>query len=117
MTDFTTRRHERFRSANLIHYTILDETGVATAQGMGKTLDVSLGGILIETSEALDPGAAVSIGIGLKDALAQVQGVIAHTAPETDGKFKVGVRFGDLEPGSVSILEQFISAFLEQAGK
>ena len=80
MTTFTQRRHERFPSVNLIHYTLYDETGIAAGQGMGKTLDVSLGGILIETSEPLVAGAAVTVGMGLKDALAQVQGLIAHTA-------------------------------------
>ena len=42
------RKHPRFDSGNLLSYVCLDNQNKIVQQGMGKTIDVSEGGILLE---------------------------------------------------------------------
>ena len=49
------RKNQRIDSHNLLTYSCLDKNGAVITQGMGRTLDVSEGGILLETQAKLDP--------------------------------------------------------------
>ena len=115
MTD-ERRKHSRVDSLNLLSYVCRDDQGRVVTQGMGRTLNVNESGILLETHTRVDPECPLSLAIGLKDDLVDVEGKVIHSRERRDGKFETGIAFVDLEPDTLLVLKQFIEAFSAAGG-
>ena len=110
MTSADKRRHIRVDSLNLSHITVTEE-GMVIYQGMGRTLNVSESGILLETKSQIPPGDELLISIGFEDELLELKG---HTvfAKETDpGMQETGIEFEDVDETVLPKLRAFIQAF------
>ena len=88
MTTKERRHHPRISALNLISYNCIDETEQIVAQGMGRTLNVSEGGILLETHIQIDPKHTLSLTIGLEEDLVDIKGEVAHSKPGKDDNFE-----------------------------
>jgi len=66
MTIDSKRKDPRIPSSNLIAYVVKDQNDQGIMQGMGRTLDVSEGGILLETHVPLDPQHVVTLTIAIR---------------------------------------------------
>ncbi len=108
------RLHFRIDSLSLLSYVGRDENGVVVEQGMGRTLNVNEGGILLETNAPIDPQYVVVLTIGLEDDLIEVNGKVVHQSVDENGKFKTGIRFMKTEADTLRILREFIKAFEKQ---
>lgn len=108
------RHYPRINALNLISYTCIDETENVVAQGMGRTLNVSEDGILLETHVSIDPKCTVELAIGLEDELINIKGNIIHSAPGKDEKFEAGIEFVDTDDAATKILKKYIKIFSEQ---
>jgi hypothetical protein len=108
------RKHERYDSLNLISYVVADEDGAEIAQGMGRTLNVSQSGILLETHVALAIDGSISISIGLAEQMVDIKGHVVFCHPGGEGKFETGIEFEKLDDASREILNQYIKAFQTQ---
>lgn len=106
------RRSPRVDSPNLLTYVCLDEKDNEVLQGMGRTLNVSEGGILLETHVPIDPRYSLLLTIAMEDDLMYFKGRIAHTRKREDGKFESGVAFIDLDEEKCEFLRQYITIFL-----
>ena len=71
------RTDQKVESSNLLSYICLDEKNHGMMQGMGRTLNVSDGGILIETHVPIDLHHIVSMSMALEDDLMDFKGKIA----------------------------------------
>jgi hypothetical protein len=112
------RRHPRINSLNLVSYTCLDRDNRAVKQAMGRTLDVTEGGILLETHVPLEMRCVVSLTIGVEDDMVDVQGRVVHCRRNEGGRFKSGIQFTGMDKSSLRILKKFIAAFKkEQSGQ
>jgi c-di-GMP-binding flagellar brake protein YcgR len=105
------RKEPRISSSNLIFYVSLDENGQAITQGMGRALNVSEGGILLETHGPIDPHYMVSITIAMEDELMDFKGRIAHSAKRGDGRFTTGVEFIEMNEEKRRHLGQYVILF------
>ena len=108
------RHHPRIRALNLISYSCIDETDKVVAQGMGRTLNVSEDGILLETHVAIDPKYSIALAIGLEDELINIKGSIIHSGSGKDEKFEAGIEFIETDDSTIDILKKYIQAFTEQ---
>lgn len=113
MTD-EKRKNARIGSHNLLHYTCLDEDNVEVQQGMGRTLDISEGGIRMETHVPVDPAHMVSFTMAMEDDMMEIRGKVTHSEEREDGKFETGIRFTDLVGTELQFLKQFIVLFKGQ---
>jgi hypothetical protein len=111
------RRTPRVDSPNLLTYVCLDERNSMVSQGMGRTLNVSEGGILLETHVPLDPQHLILLDIALDDDLMQFRGRIAHTRKREDGRIESGVAFVDLDEKKTQFLRQYVAVFLAGEGR
>lgn len=104
------RKHARVSSLNL-SYVCLDENDQIIKQGMGRTLNVSESGILLETHFPIDIKHIVSLTLGLEEDLVDIKGRPVHTRLNDKGKHEVGIEF--LQPGKKArkTLKKFIDAF------
>ncbi len=104
------RQYNRVYSMNLINYTCLDEKGEAISRGMGRTLDVSNNGILLETHVQLPENEKISLSIGLKDELIDIVGKVAYSQEGKEGKFHAGIEFEEADDVAMETLDAYILA-------
>ena len=102
------RRHPRFESLNLISYVSRDEDSIVLGHGMGRTLNICEGGILLETPEPLHPRNVVILSIGLKEEIAEITGRVVYSMTCPEGTIKSGVSFLDIDPASLHVLRQYV---------
>ena len=107
------RKHPRFESFNLLSYVCLDENNHALDQGMGRTLNVSEGGILLETPNPIDPKHTLVLTIGLKDDMVDIKGKVAHSKTGEDGKVRTGIQFIEMNEATFGTLKRYIIAFVK----
>jgi hypothetical protein len=108
------RKDPRIPSSNLISYVVRDQNDQEIMQGMGRTLNVSEGGILLETYVPLDPHYGVSITIALEDELIEFKGRIAHSTKRKDGGFTSGITFTEMNEDNRRYLGQYVILFKGQ---
>ncbi len=110
------RNYNRIETLNL-SYIAVDENNCIIKQGIGRTLNVSQSGILLETSFFIELNSKISLSIGLEDDLVEFAGTVIHTKKEADGKFGTGIKFNNIDKISLQILKIFIKFFNEQKNK
>jgi len=80
-----------------VDYIVLGEDGTHLSRGMGRTRNVSEGGLLLETHRPLEDGQTVLITLGLKDDLVEIRGRIIHQEPPAsfseETRYCAGVKF------------------------
>ena len=108
MTSDNKRKHERIQSLNL-SYICLDEDKNIIKQGMGRTLNISESGILLETHFPIEPEHTVQLTISLEENLLDIKGKPVHVRSIDGGKYQIGIEFIDLKPDAADILKEFIS--------
>jgi len=104
----------RIESSNLLSYVCLDENNHEMMQGMGRTLNVSEGGILLETHVPIDPHHIVSLTIALENDLMDLKGKIAYSRKQEDGKFESGIEFMEMDEEKRRFIRQYILIFRGQ---
>lgn len=101
------RKVKRIDSQNLLAYSCLDGKGEIVTQGMGRTLDVSEGGILLETINPLDSQNSISLTIGMEEDVMDFVGRIAYARKKENGMWEAGIQFLDMDEEKSRILRQF----------
>jgi len=107
MTSENKRKHERIRSLNLSYF-CLDENNNIVKQGMGRTLNLSESGILLETHFPIEPNHTVKLTISLEENLLDIKGKPVHVKTIDGGKFQIGIQFADLDENATKLLKGFI---------
>ena len=107
------RRGSRLNSNNLISYVCLDENNQKYGQGMGRTLNISEGGILLETHVLIDPKSTISLTIALDEKLLDLEGKVVFFIKKKDGKYETGVHFSEMNGEKRQFLRHYIAFFKE----
>ncbi len=111
MTGEEKRKHPRSNSLSLLSYVCIDENNEVVGQGMGRTLDLSEDGILLETHATIDPKHTVSLTIGLEDDLVDIKGKVVHGTTGEDGKYRHGIQFTETDESTLGVLKRAIISF------
>ena len=115
MTTKDKRMHPRIRSLNLLSYVCVDENNDVLKQGMGRTLDVSEGGIQLETHVPIDSQCTVLLTIAVEDDLmTDINGRVVYSKAGKVGRFECGIEFEEGSEATLRILKKYIKAFEEQ---
>ena len=104
------RRYIRPESLNLLDFLVVDEQGRPGEYAMARTLNVSKGGILMETHIPLPKGQQVMITLGLKDQLIDVMGRIVYTS-SSSGRHQNGIEFFHVSDYDKRVLDGYVTAF------
>ena len=73
------RRYQRVKTQNLISYFSFNETGKMVSHGLGIAMDVSKGGVLLETTEYIKPGLIVLAATDRQKNLIEVKGRVVYS--------------------------------------
>ena len=108
MTSENKRKHERIQSLNL-SYICLDEDKNIVKQAMGRTLNISTTGILLETHFPIELEHTIQLTVSLEENLLDITGKPVHVRPIDGGKYQIGIQFIDLDENATNMLQKFIS--------
>ncbi len=100
------RQTPRINSLNLSYY-CLDEEGNTTHQGMGRTLNISSSGILLEINEQLPQGVTIDMEIAMQDDIIHASGTIIHNSKHDDDTFHTGIHFTTISDDDKKTLAVF----------
>jgi hypothetical protein len=107
------RKHQRFHSLHL-SYVCLDEGQQAVKQGMGRTLNLSESGILLETHFPIAREHTVILSIGLEDDVVDVNGRPIHVALKGQGVYEIGIEFVNPDGKALGLIRQFLQSLSEE---
>ena len=108
MTSENKRKHERIQSLNL-SYICIDEDENIVKQGMGRTLNLSETGILLETHFPIELNHVVQLTISLEEDLLDIKGKPVHIRPRDQGKYEIGIQFVELDQSASQIIKKFVN--------
>jgi hypothetical protein len=108
------RRHEpRIHSMNLVNVAQFDPDGFFAELGMGRTLDLSRGGLRLELTQPLPLRTLVSLSLVLDGSVADVEGEVVYLEVLDEARCAMGIRFTEVSSGTQTILDRHIE---EHAG-
>lgn len=106
------RKNVRVNSVNLLNYVYFSDDQVKESQGMGRTLNLSEGGILLETPSCLKENLEVSLNIGLKEEILCVSGKVIYANADDNGLCKSGIHFVDIGSDEFKLLKNHLQESL-----
>ena len=87
------RKHPRVKTSNLISYYSFDETGKLISHGMGVALDISKGGMLLETPFFVESGPILLTAIDWEKNIVEVKGKLIYSAKHATEMYRCGIEF------------------------
>lgn len=111
MTKEEKRKHSRIDSLHLLNYVFSDELGGGSTQGMGRTLNVSESGILLETHTPINIDSVISLTIGFEEDVVDIKGRVVYTKQNEKAMSESGIEFFDVDSKAKKILQKYIAAF------
>jgi hypothetical protein len=104
------RKFIRYDALHLLDYIVLDEEGNPGTYSMGRTIDVSIDGIKLETTTPFKADTLLLITVGIEDDLVDLEGRTTHAQP-LNGRFVSGVTFLKITKNGRRVLAKYVEAF------
>jgi len=105
------RKYPRVPIHNLISYVCLDEDGKPIKRLMGSALDISQGGLLLETTQQIEPGNGILIMADEQDRIIEINGKAAYCREIGGGKFYVGISLQGSHNENIQFVRSMIRAY------
>ena len=105
------RKYRRVKTQNLISYFSFDETGKMHSNGLGIAMDLSQGGVLLETTNAIKPGLIVLAATDRKKNLIEVKGKIAYSKRTSSGTYFTGIEFTGVNERVTEFITKLIKEY------
>lgn len=106
------RKYSRVDSIYLLNYVHRDaNNNDAVTQGMGRTINVSESGILLETHIPFGDSDTVDVVVGLKEDMVTIGGKVVFTRATETSRFQSGIEFLTIDDDSLKTLRRYIEAF------
>lgn len=104
------RKNHRISINHPVFYTGKNSKGNVEEQGIGMALDISVDGMMFESSEPVD---ATNISIRAsfnKGDTVKVEGILIYSMPCADGKYRSAIRFSGEPDQIASFFNQMCNA-------
>jgi len=111
MGETNQRQYARVETCNLISYTCIDDQGTMIKQGMGKALDISQNGLMLESGYPIESEYISLMSADPDDRLVNIVGKVAHTRRSPSGNYKIGIRFTGSHDENVQFAASLIKTF------
>lgn len=103
-----TRKNARVAKLLFTEVTPFTEGGAQGSPSMGRTINVSGGGILIELPQTMPFEIPINVSLGVEDDVARLKGKLAHYHKKDDGSIEIGVEFIEPEGKDKEILHKLV---------
>jgi hypothetical protein len=102
------RKYPRIKIFCLISYESVDEDGVILGQSYGTALDITQGGLLLETTSVVNSDYIMLSIIDLKEKVQELKAKVVYCKKTDTGRYRTGIRFQGTKEDNI----QFISAIV-----
>ena len=110
------RKNIRVNSLNLLDMTVTEDE-IIVNQGMGRTLNVSESGILLETHFLIPPKNSLTLAVAVGNDLIHLKGTSIHSKPVNDKTFTTGIQFVEIDQPALQVIQKLIDVFKRQTAK
>ena len=90
------RIYPRINSMKLTAVECFNEIGELAEETIGRTLNISEGGMLLEMVKPLPLLSKVALSVGLGDAVLHLQGEVVHLRKNDEGRIETGIQFAEI---------------------
>jgi hypothetical protein len=97
-----------------LSYICLDKSEEVVQQAMGRTINISDGGLLLETHFKMKKGYTLIASIGLRDETVDFKGTVIHVQRAGGGKYVAGIEITEFEGGDSDLWREFIRKISEK---
>ena len=87
------RTYPRVNGINLTAVELFGDLGELAEEAIGRTLNVSEGGMLLEMVKPLPLLSKVTLSVGIGDTVAHVKGEVVHLRKNEEGRIETGIQF------------------------
>ena len=105
------RRFPRVRTDNPITYALINEKGSNIGQGIGRAVNVSQSGILLETYEYIGSKYLFLVTTDVEDKLVEIVGKVVFSREISKSVFNSGVHFMGEHEDNVKFRRELIRVF------
>lgn len=106
------RNYHRAETVNLVNYGCLQEDGGSFEYGMGTALDISQGGILMETQSPIQSKTVLLTTTDSEENLINIKGKVAYCRKQGPDKYHVGIHFMETTEKVRQVVIEMVKAFL-----
>lgn len=106
------RQHVRFDAINPSEVKIYNDN-VLSREGTGRTLNISKGGVLLETPFPMEKGQKLALIITLEKEFVYISGNVVHSRCDHGNCHKNGVAFVSIDDRGRIILDKYIKLFMK----
>ncbi len=111
------RQYPRVKTRNLISYVGFDTDGRIAEQNMGKALNLSQGGIFLETTDMIGSESVSMMSVDAGNHLIEIKGHVIYSTQRGNGRFGNGVRFQGTHTQNIQFAMKLIKSFNAQKYK
>ncbi len=101
------RGHPRVVGFDLVSFEEFYPGGGPSQMGIGRSTDLSLGGVGIESAKPLPLGSTIKLRIAIRDRIVEAEGRVVNLEEVGPGKVRIGVRFTSVPPTTREFLQGF----------
>jgi c-di-GMP-binding flagellar brake protein YcgR len=105
------RKYPRVNTTNLISHVTIDEMGRWIFQGMSRALDISRGGILLETAQPITPGCLSMMTVDMDNNLIEIKGELIHCSKSGPSTYHSGIKFISTDELITKFVTQMIKVY------
>jgi predicted Zn finger-like uncharacterized protein len=87
------RKYPRVKTRNLISHVSVDENGKLISQGLSKAIDISIGGILLETPHPIESGLISLMAVDAENNFIEINGELIYCKKSAAGIYHSGIKF------------------------
>lgn len=110
------RKHPRVRTNKLISYHCIDSSGSQIREGRGKSINISQGGILIETYDPFEWQDILGLTIDIDDEFVSIKGKVIYCNADDFGKFRTGIQFLETNEKIIAFVMKLLKTYGEILG-
>lgn len=111
MTTKDRRKHPRTKTDYPISYDCMDDNGNLIEEGMGTVVNISQGGVLIETLHPIESKDILLSFINIKDELISIRGKVVYCKAVDSGMSQNGIQFLETKEKIISFVKNLIKAY------
>jgi len=105
------RKYPRVETRNVVSYVCVDKEGNEIGEGMGETLNISQGGILLKSPYPIESEFILLMSIDLENNIMEIKGKVAHSKKDKSGKYETGISFLGTHDENIQTIKSFIKTY------
>jgi hypothetical protein len=107
------RRYPRLDRRYLVSYEQFDVNTLDDEQGMGRTVNMSVRGLLLQLPRPVDMGTTLCVSLAIEGEIADVIGKVVHCVENEAGLYEAGLELQYVPPKFSRQVETFLESQVE----